>query len=313
MSGPDVVVLGAGVIGLTSAVLLAESGLAVECWAADPPAETTSRVAGALWAAPPLEDPDGTLARWAGVSLEVFGELAGDRCSGVRIAHGTVASRERTGAPLRMFPGVPLRGTDPPDGCVAAFELDAPLIEMEGYLQYLQRRLRSTGTALVKRRVRSLSEPAGHAPVIVNCSGLGARELVGDETLEPVRGQHVVVENPGLDDFFMEDRGAPEWACWFPHGERVVLGGVAQPGAVDLAPLQEVSRAIIERCAAIEPRLDRARVVGELVGLRPVRPSVRVEAEDLHGARCLHNYGHGRSGVSLSWGCAEEVLRLLHR
>lgn len=313
MSAPDAVVLGAGVIGLTSAVMLAESGLAVECWTADSPAETTSRVAGALWAAPPLEDPDGTLARWAGVSLEAFGELAGDSSSGVRIAHGTVASREQTGPPLQMFPGVPLRVADPPEGCVAAFELDAPLIEMEGYLQYLERRLRSAGGALVKRRVRSLSEPAAHAPVLVNCSGLGARELVGDETLEPVRGQHVVVENPGLDDFFMEDRGAPEWACWFPHGERVVLGGVAQPGAVDLAPLQEVSRGIIERCAAIEPLLGRARVVGEMVGLRPVRPSVRVEAEGLHGARCVHNYGHGRSGVSLSWGCAEEVLRMLRR
>ena len=67
-------------------------------------------MAGALWAAPPLEDPDGTLARWAGVSLEAFGELAGDSSSGLRIAHGTVASREQTGPPLQMFPGVPLRG-----------------------------------------------------------------------------------------------------------------------------------------------------------------------------------------------------------
>jgi D-amino-acid oxidase len=309
----DAVVLGAGVIGLTSAVVLAEAGLAVECWTADPPAETTSRVAGALWAASPLEDPDGQLARWAGVSLEVFGELAGEPSSGVRIAHGTVASREQTNAPGQMFPGLPLRAADPPDGCLAAFELDAPLIEMGRYLEYLQRRLLDTGGAVVERWVGSLSEPAGHAPLVVNCSGLGARELAGDDSLAPVRGQHVVVANPGLEEFFMEDRGAPEWACWFPHGERVVLGGVAQPGAEDRLPDAGVSRGILERCAAIEPRLAQARVLDEMVGLRPSRASVRVEAEDLRGARCVHNYGHGRSGVSLSWGCAGQVLKMLRR
>ncbi len=313
MAGPDAVVVGAGVIGLTSAVLLADSGLAVECWTADPPAETTSRVAGALWAASPLQDPDGVLARWAGASLEIFGELARQSSSGVRIAHGTVASREQRSAPLQMFPGLRLRAADPPHGCLAAFQLDAPLIEMGRYLEYLQQRLLGAGATIVARRVRSLSEPAGHAPLVVNCSGLGARELAGDDSLTAVRGQHVVVANPGLEDFFMEDRGAPEWACWFPHGERVVLGGVAQPGAEDPLPDADVSRGILERCAALEPRLAHARVLEEMVGLRPFRPSVRVEAEDLHGARCVHNYGHGRSGVSLSWGCAEDVLKLLRR
>ena len=72
-----------------------------------------------------------------------------------------------------------------------------------------------------------------------------------------------------------------------------------------------MSSGILERCAALEPRLADARVIDEQVGLRPVRPSVRLEAEELHGARCVHNYGHGRSGVSLSWGCAREVMRLL--
>ena len=159
--------------------------------------------------------------------------------------------------------------------------------------------------------MRSLAEPAGHAPLVINCSGLGARELLPDPSMQPVRGQHVVVENPGLEDFFMEDRGPQEWACWFPHGERVVLGGVAQPGAFDPAPDPGVSAGIVERCAELEPRLAAARVLEEQVGLRPSRPSVRLEAEELEGARCVHNYGHGRSGVSLSWGCAQELLAIL--
>jgi D-amino-acid oxidase len=313
VAGLDAVVLGAGVIGLTSAVCLAESGLAVECWTADPPGQTTSRVAGALWAAPPLEDSDGSLARWAGDSLAAFRELAGDPSTGVRIAHGVVASQHCAAEPREMFPGVPLRAAGPPDGYVAAFELDAPLIDMPRFLEHLQERLHGAGAAIVTRRVGSLAEPAAHAPLVVNCSGLGARELVPDPSMEPVRGQHVVVENPGLEEFFIEDRGPREWACWFPHGERVVLGGVAQPGAFDPVPDLEISTGIIERCAALEPRLADARVLEQQVGLRPSRPSVRLEAEPLHGARCVHNYGHGRSGVSLSWGCAGEVLQMVGR
>jgi len=311
VAGLEAVVLGAGVIGLTSALTLAETGMKVECWTAEPPRRTTSGVAGALWAGSPLTSGQESLTRWVSVSLGVFRELAANPSSGVRVAHGVVASREPAGPPAEMFPGVPLHACDPPAGYAEAFELDAPLIDMTRHLEYLQARLNDAGVGIVQRRVSSLREPASSAPVIVNCTGLGARELVPDDALEPVRGQHVVVENPGLEDFFMEDRGPLEWACFFPHGRRVVLGGVAQPGAVDPAPDPAVSTGIIERCAAVEPRLAKARVLEEQVGLRPVRPSVRFEAERLHGVRCIHNYGHGRSGVSLSWGCAAELPGML--
>jgi D-amino-acid oxidase len=61
-------------------------------------------------------------------------------------------------------------------------------------------------------------------------------------------------------------------------------------------------------CAAAFPSLRGARVVAQRVGLRPVRPSVRLEAEALPGGRVLwHNYGHGGAGVTLSWGCAAEL------
>ena len=128
----------------------------------------------------------------------------------------------------------------------------------------------------------------------------------------PVRGQHVVVANPGIDHFFMEGPpGAAEWASYVPHGEHVVLGGIAQPGAWDTQPDPTIAERIRERCVAVEPRLAEAEVVEHRVGLRPQRDVVRVEEETVDGARCIHNYGHGGLGVTLSWGCAREVADLL--
>lgn len=51
------------------------------------------------------------------------------------------------------------------------------------------------------------------------------------------------------------------------------------------------------------------------VGLRPLRTSgVRLEREDVSmstGVPVVHNYGHGGSGITLHWGCAEEAVSLV--
>jgi D-amino-acid oxidase len=72
-----------------------------------------------------------------------------------------------------------------------------------------------------------------------------------------------------------------------------------------------VSERILQRCRRIEPRLGEAEMIETITGLRPDRPSVRVEAEPLGRARCIHNYGHSSNGVTLSWGCARDVVRLV--
>lgn len=47
------------------------------------------------------------------------------------------------------------------------------------------------------------------------------------------------------------------------------------------------------------------------VGLRPGRPTVRLEAERRDGGLLVHNYGHGGAGLTLSRGCASAVLALI--
>lgn len=314
MAKADVAVVGAGVIGLTSAVCLAERGLTVLCWTAEPPQQTTSRMAGAMWGST-LAGPAEKVVGWAEVSLRHFRELAAQPDTGVRLATGVLASRRFADPPPpQMFPGVDVRPRcEVPDGYLAGFEIDVPLVDTPRYLRYLEARLSAAGAAIEIHPVRSLDEAAAAAAVVVNCAGMGARELVPDSSLQPVRGQHLVVENPGLEEFFMEDPFAEEWTSWFPHAQHVILGGIAQPGASDPEPDPEVSARIRERCAALEPRLAGARVVEEQVGLRPGREAIRVEEQPLRRARCIHNYGHGGSGVGLSWGCAREVQEIISR
>ena len=158
----------------------------------------------------------------------------------------------------------------------------------------------------------ALADVAGAAPVVVNFSGVGARDLVPDPTVRAVRGQHVIVENPGLEEFFMEEP-APRWAGWFPHGDHVVLGGCADEDDWRLEPDPAMAAEIVRRCAAIEPRLAGARVIEHRVGLRPARPEIRLEEQALGASRCVHDYGHGGTGVALAWGCARDVAAIVAR
>lgn len=75
----------------------------------------------------------------------------------------------------------------------------------------------------------------------------------------------------------------------------------------------EDNETILEKVEAIWPDVDRSRIIGGTVGLRPSRTEVRLEEEEVDGRRVVHNYGHGGAGVTLSWGCAEEVVGIVNQ
>jgi D-amino-acid oxidase len=176
------------------------------------------------------------------------------------------------------------------------------------------------------------------ADVIVNCTGLAGSEIAGDKTCYPIRGCLIRVINDGVD--FPKVNSALTIAADAIHDANgivfivprndniLLLGGIAQPHEykLDLTLDSPVIKRMRERCEAFIPSLKNARVDPDYPlaqGLRPFRKqNVRVERElrrlePLEGhkrprqSRIVHSYGHGGSGWSLSFGCAEDVANLV--
>ncbi|MFJ2114409.1 FAD-dependent oxidoreductase [Streptomyces sp. NPDC087850] len=318
MSGrkSDVIVVGGGVIGLTTAVVLAESGLDVALWTRDPVGRTTSAVAAALfW--PYRIEPAPRVDSWLEDSLRHYELLARDpNATGVRIVAGLMTDTPLDGLGRWTTKVRGLREAhtaELPPGFGQGLRAAVPLIDMPVYLRYLKERLRAAGAVVERRTVTGFAEPARDAGVVVDCTGLGARELVPDASVYPVRGQLVVVENPGVDEWFVGTvPGTTETTYVLPQPYGVLLGGSATEHSWALGPDAAEADAIVARCSRIRPALARARILEHRVGLRPARPVVRLEAVRLPGGgRLVHNYGHGGAGVTVAWGCAEEAARLV--
>jgi D-amino-acid oxidase len=274
-----VIVVGAGVVGLSCAVRLLEAGHRVDVVARDLPLETTSAVAAAI-VYPYRAAPPERVGPWTQCSSAVFEELASAPEAGVRMADGTERNHDgRRSSTL-------------------------PVVEMPVYLGWLRGRVLALGGTVTRLNLPEL--PHG-GDVVVNCAGLGARLLGGDTSVVPVSGQVVYVEQFGLDRWWL-DTTTPEGPTYvIPRSRDVVVGGTDVEGDWSRTPSPEVAASILERGARLVPELGAARVLRHKVGLRPARPEVRLERD----GRVVHCYGHGGAGVTLSWGCADEVAGLV--
>jgi D-amino-acid oxidase len=320
----DVLVVGAGVSGLTTAVCLAEAGLRVIVVAAAPSVGSTSSVAGAIWGPHLVEDSARTV-RWRLETLAVLQQLTTDPATGVRTATGMMVAQSRPAEPLdwldELGGATPCSPDDLPDGFHSGWRYAAPLAHMPTYLGYLRARFERTGGRVEAAAVESLAGAARRrgARAVVNCTGIAARHLVPDPAVTPFRGQVVVAANPGISEFFI---GLPDTATelvyLFPHGDTVILGGTEVAGEWNTEPIPAVAERILADCTAVEPRLRGAKILAHRVGLRPFRPQIRLEAEPADGtgdARAdplvVHNYGHGGAGITMSWGCARAAAELV--
>ncbi len=293
-----VVVVGAGVVGLSCALRLLEAGHRVDVLARDLPLETTSSVAAAFWY-PYLALPQDKVTAWGHATYDAFARLAQIDGSGVTMRRGTEVMLEPTPDPWWVGAVQALDRVTPPAPYADGWSFEAPVVEMPLYLTWLTARVEEAGGTLTRMALGHLPEGA----LVVNCAGLGARGLAADPSVTPVRGQVVVVEQVGLEEWWLAEDG-PTYVV--PRGRDIVLGGTGEAGEWDRRPAPDVADDIVHRATALVPALKGARVLRHRVGLRPARPAVRLE----RAGDVIHCYGHGGAGVTLSWGCADEVVSL---
>jgi D-amino-acid oxidase len=318
-----VTVAGAGVVGLTCAVRLAEAGFTVDVLARELPLETSSAAGGGLWL-PPAPDPadaaGADTARWARATLHALRELAaaggaphdvtGTGSGGTGVAQrpglllgsgataGLRAVSEDVGLAMTSTVGTPAPGHD------AGWRAVLPLVDLDRYLPYLVRRLAAAGGTLTRLALATLPTRG----VVLNCTGVAARAMVPDPAVTPARVQVLRLADPGLGEWVLD--ATPGAECWVaPHGDHVVVGGPVEDGEWSPTPDPAVAAVLRERAARLVPALADAAELGHRVGLRPRRAGgVRLATERRGEATLVHCYGHGAAGLTLSWGTADDVL-----
>jgi D-amino-acid oxidase len=311
-----VIVLGAGVVGLTTAVRLLEAGCDVRVVADAVVEGTTSYVAAGIWF-PTHVGPPGKVAVWGRRTLEVLAGQAGDLVPGVVVRESLALYRQPPGRPDWTAAVGPIREAttaELPPGYSHGLRFAVPQAEMPLYLPWLMRQVEDRGGEIVMRHVTALAELFDVGlDALVNCPGLAARELVGDLSVYPVRGQIVRVTNPGITLSVRDEFNPAGRAYVHPRASDCILGGTMEEHRWETEPDPATAQAIIARCSEIVPAIADAEVIEHLAGLRPGRPEVRLEERTPAGGgpRVVHNYGHGGAGITLSWGCAEQVTRML--
>ncbi len=307
-------VLGAGVSGLSSGILLLKAGYKVTIWAKDLPPNTTSDKAAAFWY-PYLCNPRDKAVVWSKFTLEYLKKHAiDDPLSGCSMRTMIEVFDHKVDEPwwqeaVESYKRPILE--ELPDGYMDGYKVEAPLMDTSKYMEWLLGSYTSLGGTIQERYIASIDEAHMEYDTVINCTGLGSIELVNDNSLYPVRGQVVVVKPNGLTQITADDEAHNNLAYIIPRETDIVLGGTAQVGDWNLEVDPKDTEEILQKAKLLAPSLDKVTIIEEKVGLRPGRYKVRLEAENIAGKTVVHNYGHGGAGFTLSWGCAHEVLCLI--
>jgi len=305
----QVAIVGAGVSGLTCGVLFAERGYRTAIFAEETGQQTTSGAAAALWF-PYDAEPAEKVLSWALQTYKVLVDLTKDLHSGVSMIE--LRQFSRTGEIQIPDWAIPLGASVTPTVTTfkSGFTLNVPLMDTTIYLEYLANRfIKAGGEIHGDVKFETLEDVGPAFDLVINCAGIGARELVQDIDLEPHRGQVAIV--PKIDNLscaiVCDD---PPLMYAIPRTNDCVCGGTNEVSDnLDADPTTAAH--ILDECSRVL-KIENPPVLAERVGLRPFRkPGVRLERDRLRDGRTvIHNYGHGGSGFTLSWGCAEEVFAL---
>ncbi|PYH94572.1 FAD dependent oxidoreductase [Aspergillus ellipticus CBS 707.79] len=321
MKQHNYVVLGAGVVGLTTALELKRRAptasviIAAKHFPGDQSPEYCSPWAGANWMTTAVDG--GKHEAWGAETYRRFGELADNvpETGITRMSLRAIFDRPAEEA------GILSRGTGK-----IWYE------ELTGGIEYLPKA--EVNTECLKAKVEMRRAGFGDirdlfrdipARAYFNCTGLGSCSLKGveDKQLFPTRGQVMLVETPKTpfkQMYFRSPRRVDNDTTYvfprYPTGG-VVLGGCRLDNDWNTEPDLLLAEDIKRRCCDLAPELGNPqdlKVLYHAVGLRPGRKGgIRVEPEKIDGCLVIHNYGAGGTGYQSSWGTAKHAVDLLER
>ncbi len=259
-------VLGSGVMGLTTATLLQQRGWKVTIYAKDLPPNTTSNVAGGLWAPTSVFGRDDATPAFTSQLAEAM-----------KISHRTFATQVGLGYGVgwqenyylsnravsaedfyylndypQYFPGTTILAPGQhPFPAIYAMAHMSMLIEPPVFLPRLMNDFQAAGGQMVVREFKERDELATLSePVIVNCTGLGSKVLFGDAELVPVRGQLVFVAPDERVDYCLHGNGRGP-LYMFPRQDGILMGGTYEKGATHLTPDDDTTARIVTEHARI--------------------------------------------------------------
>lgn len=324
---PRILVLGAGVNGLSSAVCIQQAcPLAqVQLMAEHFSPETTSDGSAGFWLPYLLgkENLDRSL-QMCEVTYRYMTQLARSPLA------GEIKTQILSG--YHLYSGVPLeipawtkfvKSFRPlteeemnyyPNAETGTFYTSVNM-DVPSYMSWLMKRFKSKGGIVRQKRVEKIEEISSECDILINCSATSSRFLFKDEQIYPIRGQVWKVHAPWIKHFYFAHVKDKATSYIIPGPDYVTVGGTAQTGNWNTKPDPEDGARIWKQALEHWPELTHATPLKAWAGLRPSRPSIRLESENLnvHGKslKVIHNYGHGGSGITIHWGCALEVTAMV--
>lgn len=310
--GKNIVIIGAGISGMSTAYLLTGQGHHITICAKAFSPNITSNKAAAFWFPYHIRNDKRGIG-WCQTSYQYYKALA--QQPGAGISMRPLKKVLRTGTTeeepvwidfmpegsCRIIPAEDLEA-----GIASAYDVTVPLIETQLFLPWLQQQLLNSGVLFKEKEIFNLDELSAQYDMVINCSALGARKLCKDESVIAVKGQVVLLEPiPGMPIYLDNEK----LLYVVPRKDAVIIGGTYEEGIETELTDPSVIERILNNAYNVLPELKKQRVTGSWAGLRPYRPEVRVEKEA--GKNVIHNYGHGGSGFTLAFGCAEEVKKIL--
>ncbi len=309
-----IAIIGAGISGMSSAYMLMDKNYSITIYAKAFSPNITSNRAAAFWFPYHIRN-DKRGIEWCHVSYQFYKQLANDGATGISMKQLVKVMRsnvdEEDAVWIDFMPQGSfrqMREDELQHNIAKAYDISVPLIETQIFLPYLEAQLKQNGILFIEKEIKNFDELTSANDIVINCAALGARQLCNDDELIPVRGQ-VVLLSPRNDLPIYLDNETPLYIV--PREDAIIVGGTYEERIETETTEPAVIQKILNNAYNVFPHLREQKVTGSWAGLRPFRTEVRVEQEA--GTNIIHNYGHGGSGFTLAFGCAEEVMKLVDK